>query len=556
MAEFTQMPFLWMTKLKKCRRIAAVLFLWILCVNIVLALLWLQPMDKTALIFQQNSMELFFSDKGTTSQRNSSATEKIHKANRANYESFETTSKLTSNDQHLDVYFDMEKMSKLSDFLFDVVDSKTSGVPGSNASFVLVIPRRLQRLSLKELSSEDYKSVMTSAHILTALPNLDALACLPRKLLTLVYATNSLSEDELNNIFNKTWCNYARFRWSLHIRNSGNLKPIKSASSQNSLFMQMCNIASGPFLIRKKSFQKIKGLQTNYGRITMLDFFLRSGGNLKIGKFGGCFYSDKFYQPDRGALHGLHDFPEYSDFGVMHGVLRIVMEDRIEWTRCYAVDRLCEEKPYTPPTTLPDAGKPICCSVVLSQMLQAIVSVFDKLGIEYRLLYGTLLGAVRSGAIIPYTHDLDFAVDDRFGLNWSRYDTLQKYFGDNYSISSNSFMGVPRLLPLLPAHITINTAQFFDGELDLEGKRLFSPEINDAVRGLIPFSPSNWRTRGYTDFYRGWPVWWNDSSIVQIDGYNYTAMKETEYEVALWYGQHWRIPIVKFFETQNDRGAV
>ncbi len=46
----------------------------------------------------------------------------------------------------------------------------------------------------------------------------------------------------------------------------------------------------------------------------------------------------------------------------------------------------------------------------LIRLLQECVTVFDEHGIPYRLCWGTLLGAVREGAIIKNDDDLDFVV--------------------------------------------------------------------------------------------------------------------------------------------------
>ncbi len=47
------------------------------------------------------------------------------------------------------------------------------------------------------------------------------------------------------------------------------------------------------------------------------------------------------------------------------------------------------------------------------EMLNYVVDACDALGIDYYLVYGTLLGAVRHGGFIPWDDDLDIAVDSR-----------------------------------------------------------------------------------------------------------------------------------------------
>jgi len=189
-------------------------------------------------------------------------------------------------------------------------------------------------------------------------------------------------------------------------------------------------------------------------------------------------------------------------------------------------------------------------------MLVDVVKVLDKLGIQYRLLYGTLLGGERSEAFIPYTHDLDLTLEYRYSQNKDSYATLQKYFGDDYYISGYSFINFPRLIPLYPPHIDIKTSSFFKDEYDLQGDLFFSQSINKSVAGFLPFTPTDWRSRSYTDFYPGEDGYWTGSSLTKINGVNYTTVKEKHKELLNWYGRSWKEPILKTFRTQSDRGAV
>lgn len=45
------------------------------------------------------------------------------------------------------------------------------------------------------------------------------------------------------------------------------------------------------------------------------------------------------------------------------------------------------------------------------KMLTTCVEIFEKIGINYSLAYGTLLGAYREGDIIPWDHDIDLFVE-------------------------------------------------------------------------------------------------------------------------------------------------
>ncbi|KAK3742205.1 hypothetical protein QZH41_005596, partial [Actinostola sp. cb2023] len=325
---------------------------------------------------------------------------------------------------------------------FVIVDSVSSIPTNPNAKYVLVIPRRIKKIiGTAILERNDQQAATIAGRMMDSMNNLDGLACSPRKFKNITLNVDRrLSNEEWKGLFNTTWCNFARREWSIQIRNSGNIEKVKFGENHNVTF-QMCNLVNGPLVLRKEKFVQLNGLRPDFGRLSLLDFFLRSNGTLKIGKFGNCFYSDELFNIDRGPRIA-DEFPEYSHFDVTHGVLRIIKEDRIEWTKCVATNKHCKEEPYIAPTTLPQIGQPICCSVVLGEMLKDLVTVFTKLGIDYRVVYGTLLGGERSGAIIPYTYDIDMTIEEKFsrdGLMLSRMDPLLQRRWDSRLLSLDFF---------------------------------------------------------------------------------------------------------------------
>lgn len=436
-------------------------------------------------------------------------------------------------------------ITKFSDFI--LVDSVSKLPPhDTKAKYVVIIPHKIKNstLGLNVFEKKDQRSMMFLAEMLHSLANLDGATCVPQAVLSDVEASIPFSRELLRHrwreiFLNSSWCNFIRRDWSIQIRNRGSIRGLNYISTDNfhGIF-QMCNIINGPVVLRKDIFIRIGGLEPSFGRLTLLEFFLRSKGRLKIGKFGNCILSDHLFITDRALLQESRDFPEYTNFGTRYGILRIIKEDRIEWTKCAASWRLCKERPYTPPSTLPHVGQPICCSVVLGKMLKDVTDVFVKLGIKHRVVYGTLLGAVRNKAIIPWTHDVDISLERNSTHNKTFFGVIQSHLKDKYYVGE-SMMGMLRAIPLMPAHINIETTAFFDGDSDLQGNRFFSSEIRDSVQELLPVTRSSWRTRGYMDFYTAPEIWWNGSSIIEINGNFFITLKEIDYELRNWYGSNY-----------------
>jgi phosphorylcholine metabolism protein LicD len=63
------------------------------------------------------------------------------------------------------------------------------------------------------------------------------------------------------------------------------------------------------------------------------------------------------------------------------------------------------------------ANTPECCRTLLMEVLAHWTEVADELGITWWADYGTLLGAVRNGGLIPHDKDLDIGM---LGEDWDR----------------------------------------------------------------------------------------------------------------------------------------
>eukprot|EP00585_Thalassiosira_rotula_P013498 CAMPEP_0196132254 /NCGR_PEP_ID=MMETSP0910-20130528/1960_1 /TAXON_ID=49265 /ORGANISM="Thalassiosira rotula, Strain GSO102" /LENGTH=321 /DNA_ID=CAMNT_0041391851 /DNA_START=124 /DNA_END=1089 /DNA_ORIENTATION=+ len=69
-----------------------------------------------------------------------------------------------------------------------------------------------------------------------------------------------------------------------------------------------------------------------------------------------------------------------------------------------------------------DGTKPPCCSHILRDMARTFDGVMSKLGLQYFLGFGTLLGLIRSDKVIPWTADDDFVIIDGLTSTLSLWD--------------------------------------------------------------------------------------------------------------------------------------
>ena len=54
--------------------------------------------------------------------------------------------------------------------------------------------------------------------------------------------------------------------------------------------------------------------------------------------------------------------------------------------------------------------QPHCCAYINKQALLFVDHFFREHNLSYAIIYGTLLGAIRNGTIIPWTQDIDIAI--------------------------------------------------------------------------------------------------------------------------------------------------
>ena len=265
------------------------------------------------------------------------------------------------------------------------VNSRSS-MSGENASPVIVIfPHSYSKE--KALHGNDERAVESLRAFLQSTDEFDGATCLQHPSTHNSSEGEELNYDQANTARNisleSSWCRFMQRNWSVNIRNTGPVQNVKlqrsrfenrtfradNFSEEASIMVQTCNIVQGPFVIRQDVFQRIGGLLDGFGKVTLLEFFLRSKGTLRMAKLTNCAWTPKITRVDRGTLEGSSNFSEYVTMGNKHKILRIVTKRRIDWTACVANWKLCPEKPYEKPRDLFRIASPICCSVVLGQML-------------------------------------------------------------------------------------------------------------------------------------------------------------------------------------------
>ena len=399
--------------------------------------------------------------------------------------------------------------------------------------FIFLVPRFLDNgKGIDVLSTGDQQAVHRLIRFLEMFRDYDAVTCPPKRW-----------ESLLNHQVNYSWCRFAIRQSTLFIRNTGQwISPRPQNTSNANLSLQRCNIVEGPFLMRKETFSSV-GWKSSYGKASTYDFFLRSKGRFKIAKLNDCVLSDSLSVIDRGpSEYNQEDFPDYWQFGSKHSIWRIVMEDRVEWTKCMADGKLCIERALTDNATLLKAIKmPLCCrSIVLDRLLRDVAWALEKVGMNYRIVFGTLLGAIRSQAIIPWTQDVDFGLNRSIlrTPNWNK--KLQELLKGKYYVGQ-SFAWFNRAIPLIPPHLSFNTTPLFDGPDDFYGEVFFDKDILAAIKG-VNITGDTVRNRGYGDFYEAPDAWWSGSKFVTINGQRYVTVENIDSHLMYWYGSSFMKP--------------
>eukprot|EP01119_Soliformovum_irregulare_P019495 TRINITY_DN6184_c0_g2_i1.p1 TRINITY_DN6184_c0_g2~~TRINITY_DN6184_c0_g2_i1.p1 ORF type:complete len:371 (+),score=66.06 TRINITY_DN6184_c0_g2_i1:110-1222(+) len=195
-------------------------------------------------------------------------------------------------------------------------------------------------------------------------------------------------------------------------------------------------------------------------------------------------------------------------------------------------------------TVFDNPDHPPCCNHLLRDMLFDVQDWFDQYHIHYFVHYGTLLGAVRSHNVLPWTADLDVAIDSN---NWTNLVYMKNpkrslwNKGYNYFADGNVPRGMGRLC---------FSDRFQDGILSTRWKaNLMS---NESYLDVFPYmdlytieefvdeasTPSIKTHRGPCAFPKDWiyPL-----SQAQISGREFPIPNQWDKILTRLYG-NWRTP--------------
>ena len=238
--------------------------------------------------------------------------------------------------KHISATTDATALLQWMDSLAFIHLNSASNMADNNATFLMIFPYSIKQDNIsQELKENDKSSLWKLYRFLGSMKEFHGATCLKE---SLTHSTESDSTSDYrpkhkrgkptgNTSLDSSWCRFITKKWSVHIRNTG---PVRNIQLQNFLpgpesngsldkelsTIQSCNILQGPFMIRKDIFHKLGGLLAGFGRMTLLEFFLRSKGELKMTKLANCVWTPEIMRADRGALEGSNEVPEYAFFAL------------------------------------------------------------------------------------------------------------------------------------------------------------------------------------------------------------------------------------------------
>ncbi|XP_031558437.1 uncharacterized protein LOC116294890 [Actinia tenebrosa] len=374
--------------------------------------------------------------------------------------------------------------------------------PNSQAKFIFVIPRKTKRTTCGKKDSDGIcHEVQHLVRILDENSYLDGATCQG-----LDHIKERASQKRMRS------CLFETKYWTLRIKQT-------TVVGKQTQTITLCNLAEGPFLIRRSVFDKL-GFRPSHGEATLLDFFLRSKGSLQIAASQKCSFLKQQTVTDRGAMSNKEVYLDYGLLGFHHNILRVVRDDSITWTQCTKDLFLCPDKPLQELHESRDKALvelfPICCHERLDQYLRDSVFAFEKVNMPFRLCAGTVLGAVRTKGIIPWTYDIDICVSSTNYQNSNAFFQMEKILSAR-GYSSPLIFNLRRVMPIFPLMKDISS-------ISLNESNLYNKKALKLMEYVLPIERPKWSSMGYVDVYPMDNLFRTESSNIVINNRNYTTV--------------------------------
>ncbi len=172
----------------------------------------------------------------------------------------------------------------------------------------------------------------------------------------------------------------------------------------------------------------------------------------------------------------------------------------------------------------------------MDDILASTVDAMNQIGMEYRIVYGTLLGAVRSQAFIPYSDDVDVAIHKADNDRYDSFLLIQQFLGRRYFVAWKTNPPVTRVYPHFAPTVAVDTQRHFKQDNSLESYSLFDSKIFKEMEKLLPVRNILLEQR-YIDLYPSPETWFGKSTQVTINNRRYRGISDNvDKFLSSWYG--------------------
>lgn len=179
---------------------------------------------------------------------------------------------------------------------------------------------------------------------------------------------------------------------------------------------------------------------------------------------------------------------------------------------------------------------PECCQEHLTVMTKRLAAIFNNAGLHYWLDWGSLLGIIRDGKLIPYDKDIDFSI---FYKDLPLLKKLVGQINKKHFFCPRACLGYAR-------------------QIESSGPRVFYSKINHTFSDI--FMWKQFSKKQYANYYNLYDAgknitnmcpktFFDNLSSVEFEGITIKTPSNTEKYLELRYGPNWRTPDPHFYKN-------